>query len=504
MSTEVELKFLTLSEDVSIKVFNLLKAKELAFTHQIKHLSNCYYDTAELALRHLDMGLRIRICDGHIEQTIKTAGVVIGGLHQRPEYNVDLDTSFPQLTLFPQDVWSNDLNIEKLQTQLIPLFNTDFTREIWLVSIEGAEIELAFDRGEISSDGRSFDICELELELVSGDKDALFSLAQLLSHDLSLRPGMQSKAARGYRLYFKKEEIEDSDVLLEINNDSKNIKSCFVEGISSCLQQMQMSIEQYLHFQTFKKLDAFVDVLALLRQGFWLFEDNLTENSLKIRNELSFFIQLFAWVDNAIYLQELMTKTGNYRKKLDYSKQLIEQLRLEKRRFPDKEMIAELLHSERFNLLQLSLLKLITSNKNEHYFIDSNEEAIVPFAKKKLSQSLASLTHAMSSFSSSDAEQWLAQRKILHRSLLTGHWFGGFFDDNKRIDFRLPWQDMQIGLRELQSLWIIKQQLEKVELVNESSNKKVVDWQESKVENLLLALAHCKDSAISLPAYWLE
>ena len=503
MSTEVELKYLTLSDDVSAKVFSLLNERTLTFSHHVKQLSNCYFDTAELALRQLDMGLRIRVNGNHIEQTIKTAGIVVGGLHQRPEYNVDITTTFPELALFPDDIWPDSTTAQKLQAELIPLFNTDFTRETWLVTLENSVIELAFDQGEISSNGRSVDICELELELVSGDKNALFTLAEYLFHSISVRPGTQSKAARGYRLFFNKQEVEDLAPELDLHSNAESIEACFVDGVSHCLKQMQTTIEQYLNDKSLLKLAEFVDVLALLRQGFWLFDDKLTEQSLAIRNELSYFIQLFAWVDSAIYFKELMTKTGNYRKKLDYSEQLIEQLKLEKRRFPDKNMVTELLHSERFNLLLLALLRFITSNNQQQYFVNQEQEPLIPFAKKKLSESLALLANAMSTLTSLDAEQYLAQRKLLHRSLLTGNWFGCFFDEKQRSDYRMPLQDIQIGLRELQSLWIIKQQLEKIESFSESSNKKILDWQESKVENLLVALTHSKKLALSLPAYWL-
>ncbi|MEW6990886.1 CYTH domain-containing protein [Colwelliaceae bacterium 6441] len=504
MSTEIELKYLTISEDVSNKVFTILKNRNLSFTHEVKKLSNCYYDTADLTLRHLDMGLRVRVSGEHIEQTIKTAGVVVGGLHQRPEYNVDIDVPFPQLDLFPDNIWANSESIVQIQPQLIPLFNTDFTRETWLVSVNDAVIELAFDQGIITSGGRSVNICELELELVSGDKQAIFTLAQCLFECLALRPGTQSKAARGYRLFFDKPVIEDTDVQLAITSNAQDVTSCFIDGINHGLQQLQSAMEQYLHFKSLSKLADFIDALALLRQGFWLFEEKLTERSLTIRNELSFFIQLFAWVDNAIYLKELMNKTGNYRKKLDYSDQLIEQLKLEKRRFPNQKMVSELLHSERFNQLQLTLLSILTTDNIGLYFVDNKPLALRDFAKNKLSNSLALLTQALSSFSSSDAEQYLEQRKLLHRSLLTGYWFGCFFDAKKRSDFRLPWHDIQLGLRELQTLWVIKQQLEKLELINEPNNKKILSWQHSKVENLLLALTHSKNLALSLPAYWLE
>jgi triphosphatase len=60
-------------------------------------LLNIYYETADNWLRRHDMGLRIRGDQGRYEMTLKIAGRVVGGLHQRPEYNIPLDT--PELAL---------------------------------------------------------------------------------------------------------------------------------------------------------------------------------------------------------------------------------------------------------------------------------------------------------------------------------------------------------------------------------------------------------------------
>jgi len=505
MTTEVELKYLVLNENVSERVFEALNKHGLAFNHQIKHLCNCYFDTANLAMRQLDMGLRVRSDNGHLEQTIKTAGIVVGGLHQRPEYNVDIDSHLPTLALFPANIWPESQDIAELQSQLIPLFTTDFKREIWLVTFESATIELAFDQGEVTSQGQSETICEIELELVTGDRSALFAFAALLFASLNVRAGLQSKAARGYRLFANQPQPLLAPVALDIKSDSENTNQYFLAGVSHCLQRVQWSIEQYLQSQQLASLADVVDSLFLLRHGFWLFNSQLQQESRLIRDELSYFIQLFSWIDNAIYLQELMSKTGNYRKKLEYSAQLIEQLRLEKRRFPDHQMITELLHSDRFNLLQLNLLRSIVGDETKQNFLITEKNSDVKaFAKIKLSTSLQEITQAISALADLDAEQYLAQRKLLQRSLLTGNWFGYLFSDQERMKFRTPWLDLLQGLRELKNLWIIKQQLEKVAEPNGKANEKIISWQQSKVENLLSALSQTKAVVLSMPSYWLD
>ena len=98
MVTEIELKYFVTSKNTQENITQLFTEQQLSFSCVKKKLSNCYYDTTDLNFRHHDMGLRIRGCDGQLEQTIKTAGVVIAGLHQRPEYNVDIENNFPRNT----------------------------------------------------------------------------------------------------------------------------------------------------------------------------------------------------------------------------------------------------------------------------------------------------------------------------------------------------------------------------------------------------------------------
>ncbi|HBF47976.1 MAG TPA: adenylate cyclase, partial [Shewanella frigidimarina] len=76
-----------------------------------KKLTNGYFDTDDLQLRRWDMGLRVRGFDNQLEQTIKTAGRVVGGIHSRPEYNVNIDQKTPILSRFPKEIWpiGNDL-----------------------------------------------------------------------------------------------------------------------------------------------------------------------------------------------------------------------------------------------------------------------------------------------------------------------------------------------------------------------------------------------------------
>ncbi|MGL6165457.1 MAG: inorganic triphosphatase, partial [Aeromonas veronii] len=198
MQTEIEIKFFV-ARDIQPELSNLLNSLEIKESSQ-QQLGNVYFDTPTLALRQLEMGLRIRRCDAFAEQTIKCRGQVVGGLHARPEYNAPVSGDLPTLSAFPDEIWPTLSERDHIQQQLVAQFRTDFLRRHWLIAFEGAEIELAWDQGEIVGSQGSTTINELELELKSGATAALFALAQRLARIGGLRLGAQSKAQRGYRL----------------------------------------------------------------------------------------------------------------------------------------------------------------------------------------------------------------------------------------------------------------------------------------------------------------
>lgn len=511
MTIEIELKYLVIppvsdnGEDECVvidKITHHLTRKQIKFSQSQKKLSNHYFDTPELDFRRYDMGLRVRENSGDFEQTIKTSGQVIAGLHQRPEFNVDIEGNFPTLSLFPDEIWQDNQSIASLQTKLLSIFSTNFSRTTWLIQTENDdEIELVFDQGTISVDGRSENICEIEIELIKGKTDDLFHLAKQLFFILQLRPGIKSKAERGYALW--KNQITQAEVyqveLIPLNNTS-SITNVFSAGLSFCLNEMQRMIDGYIAEPSLTLLSKIVQILAVIRHGFWLFEKYLPVESTKLRNELSYFVQLFSWVDSGVYLQELTNKTGNYRTKLNLSSALIIQIKMEKRQLPNAEQVTTLMHSRRFNQLQLSLLKLLLDlqaiEKQEEY----NDYNLMEFAQQSLTGELAALVKVIDTEDSLTSEQCFLARRELHRSLLTGNWVGSLFEEEKRVEYRAPWLDLQQGISELQALWMIQKQLKKLD----EQPDKLCKWQDSKVENLLLALGHSRDNALSMSPYWLN
>tara|TARA_R110000744_G_scaffold155603_2_gene270997 strand:- start:4614 stop:6089 length:1476 start_codon:yes stop_codon:yes gene_type:complete len=201
MDLEIELKLLA-TPSAQQDILSWLTRSQLNYTVLAKkQLRNDYFETPQRTLRKLDIGLRIRGHNGEFEQTVKTKGRVIAGMHQRPEYNVSLPSPVLQLALFDEDIWPQSIDVNVLENDLYLMFSTDFLRHTYLITLSsGTHVELVFDQGTISANGRSVAICEIELELKRGEPSELFELAQQLVDITPLRVGLHSKAARGYRL----------------------------------------------------------------------------------------------------------------------------------------------------------------------------------------------------------------------------------------------------------------------------------------------------------------
>lgn len=78
MEAEIELK-LFFNENKRKTLIKLLDSTPSSDGKGCEKLTNGYFETPELTLRHWDMGLRVRGINAHREQTIKTAGQVVGG-----------------------------------------------------------------------------------------------------------------------------------------------------------------------------------------------------------------------------------------------------------------------------------------------------------------------------------------------------------------------------------------------------------------------------------------
>ncbi|GAA0697953.1 hypothetical protein GCM10009104_27970 [Marinobacterium maritimum] len=203
MATETELKLQLQAADLD--AFRMHPLLQTGIAGGTGTLLNTYYDSVDLSLATAKVALRLRRQGARIIQTLKTRGQSINGLHQRGEWEWDLPQAVLNPELLHDEIWPTSLP-PAAELQLVPVFTTDFEREIWQIRYQSAEVEVALDQGQIRCDcpqGGSLqdEILEVELELKSGDASALLALADELGRSIALQPFDLSKAQRGYQLF---------------------------------------------------------------------------------------------------------------------------------------------------------------------------------------------------------------------------------------------------------------------------------------------------------------
>ena len=159
-----------------------------------------YYDTPDGRLSRQKAAYRIRKENEACVATLKWSSKDEGGLSIRNECNVDVTGEKPDLSVFLAAV--SDFERLKLPNNeaLEPILITRFLRRRAILAFECAEIEMAVDEGEILAGEKSAPICELELELISGEAETLISLGKQFQRRFGLEPEGKSKFLRGMEL----------------------------------------------------------------------------------------------------------------------------------------------------------------------------------------------------------------------------------------------------------------------------------------------------------------
>ncbi|MHB1237015.1 MAG: CYTH and CHAD domain-containing protein [Gallionella sp.] len=252
MAVETELKLRVSPEQFArLRRHAMLKAHSL--TRPVtRRLYNIYYDTPKLDLYRSGMALRLRRTGRQWLQTLKGGGSVKAGLHQRSEWEVRVRGAALDFSGLAAE-WDVHLPASR-RKRLRPVFVTDFSRTSRMLLWQGAQIELCMDQGMISTEQRSTQLCELELELKSGDPQQLFALAQALLDIVPFELEAVSKAEQGYRLlsgYLAHPVRSVAPVLAETDTLAEVLKT----QIWSCLQHFQNNLSgamdgddaEYLH-----------------------------------------------------------------------------------------------------------------------------------------------------------------------------------------------------------------------------------------------------------------
>ena len=158
-------------------------------------METAYYDTQDSLLNRLHWTLRRRYENGISVCTLKTPAAGGG----RGEWEVQAPDIAAALPLLQQLDTPEGLRIFTADC-LVLSCGARFTRLAKTLTIPGAVVELALDRGVLLGGGQELPFAEMEVELKEGSEEAATRFAQALAEEFSLEPEHKSKHARAMAL----------------------------------------------------------------------------------------------------------------------------------------------------------------------------------------------------------------------------------------------------------------------------------------------------------------
>ena len=432
MKQEVELK-LELAPDAA-DAFGRLAF--LPADSDMAHLQAIYFDTADRDLAARGMSLRIRRSEGERIQTVKDDGKGGAGLFARAEWEMPvaddvpvLDARTPVAALLGEAVHAIE-----------PAFHVDVERRGWIVEQHGAVIELVLDRGQASAGDRQAAICEVELELKSGAPDALFLLARRIDAEIPVRPGVLTKAERGYRLrdavaaFFKAEPVA--------LDPSMTVEDAFSRIAGSCLRHYRLNEALLLDHYDARALHQARVAVRRLRSAFWLFTPMLDKADVaRFQGELKWLAAMLGEARNLDVLAD-RAEEGELRDRLDAV------------RAEAHGRVRQWLESARVRALLIDLVAWLTLGAGQAE--GERAEPAVEFAARRLQRLHKRMAKQGAHLAKLTDEARHEVRKDAKKLRYASEFFAGLFAGRKQrrrqAKFIAALEEVQAGLGELNDL----------------------------------------------------
>lgn len=175
----------------------VLTAIDEAFPGQSRMLEmeTTYYDTPTGALSARHYTLRRRLENGVSVCTLKTpAGSA------RAEFEVHCQSIRQAVAQLPSLGCPADF-AQIAQEGIVPVCGAKFTRIAKTVSLPEGSVELALDQGILMGGSKEIPLCEVEVELKSGDVRICDMFARMLAARFGLQIQKHSKFRRALALY---------------------------------------------------------------------------------------------------------------------------------------------------------------------------------------------------------------------------------------------------------------------------------------------------------------
>ncbi|MDD6042318.1 MAG: CYTH domain-containing protein [Eubacteriaceae bacterium] len=203
---EIELKY-TIGEEFLIeRIFaddQIVSIKDENTEEEIP-MEAVFYDTADQKIRNKGYAYRIRREGDDYVATLKWGGAATDGMHKRQELNISLGADpemiQPNLSLFSQDEEAGCMIEEIGDEPLVPLMEIKYLRKQVRLDTGKSISMLSADVGYVRAGGKEAPICEMEIELYSGDETDMSELGDRIAAKYNLKPENTSKFKRGLNL----------------------------------------------------------------------------------------------------------------------------------------------------------------------------------------------------------------------------------------------------------------------------------------------------------------
>lgn len=209
MIKEIELKYTLKDRKQAEEIWEdpVLYAACNLETRESVCMSAIYFDTRDNILARSGMSLRIRREGEHSVLSIKNKGITENGLHRRDENNMPYTGEVDENTVFRPDrdmLAESELGSRLLKLiddrDLYPVIHMNYLRRRFRMDSGDSFVEVAIDTGEISTETASIPVCELEIELYSGDVDDMIAFGNRLADRYGIEREDITKYARGLEL----------------------------------------------------------------------------------------------------------------------------------------------------------------------------------------------------------------------------------------------------------------------------------------------------------------
>lgn len=498
---EIELKLVC--DEMGVETFEnsvlpLLDKMSITVKKSQAELYNEYFDTSDEFFGSREMGFRVRAKNHQFEQTIKSKGEVVGGLHQRPEYNIPLPSKQPDLTLFDPEIWSESIDLKKINIELVGLFSTNFERTTFLLSSNDFILEVVFDVGQVKKSQDSLPICEIELELLEGKPLHLYNIAELIVANMPTRLSNVTKAQRGYHLVHG--SILESKYLpnflaLEQHDSTED---AFCKMLEAGLSHWQYHQQVYLQTNKLKALTQIRESILLLLQGVALYLPTLQcSELLSLHKQLLKLSRSWAWQEQLQSIHQLRSKKGPFSKRIPKNQNIMNYLMGRREGLLQAHEPKKLCMAINGAKVQLAISRLLI----EKPWREENSGAEIPVVKHAngwLSQTWQTVQQSLPTNSSMDDKQYLALEVLLRQSLINGFILADLFAES-RGQFRAPWLDLAMGIQELKSLKLLYDASSDIEVENRSE---FLAWSQDKTQSVIKVMEQSREVAMNADTYW--